>query len=211
VPADAVIFDLDGVLADSRVAFTRCVNAALVAAGAPERPPDELYRFLGPPLRATFAHLTGDDTLADGCLDVYRRRYRAHSAAETTVPEGVADAVAALSQRMPLAVATSKPRPLAVPLIEALGLLDRFAVVEGPALGAHLEPKAETIGRALQRLPAGVRPVMVGDTRFDVEGAHAHGLQCIGVLWGIGSEAELRDAGADAIAPTPADLLELTA
>ena len=107
MPADAVIFDLDGVLADSRVAFTRCVNAALVAAGVPERAPDELYRFLGPPLRATFAHLTGDDTLADGCLDVYRTRYRAHSAAETTVPEGVADAVAALSERMPLAVATS--------------------------------------------------------------------------------------------------------
>ena len=209
MPVDAVIFDLDGVLADSRVAFTRCVNAALVAAGVPERAPDELHRFLGPPLRSTFAHLTGDDALADGCLEVYRARYRAHSAAETTVPDGVADAVAALSERMPLAVATSKPRPLAVPLIEALGLLDRFAVVEGPALDAHLEPKAETIGRALQGLPAGARPVMVGDTRFDVEGAHAHGLQCIGVLWGIGSEEELRDAGADAIVATPADLVAL--
>jgi phosphoglycolate phosphatase len=209
VQADAVIFDLDGVLADSRVAFARCVNAALVAAGVPERAPDELHPFLGPPLRATFAHLTGDDALAEGCLEVYRARYRTHSAAETTVPDGVADAVAALFERMPLAVATSKPRPLAVPLIDALGLLDRFAVVEGPALDAHLEPKAETIGRALRGLPAGAHPVMVGDTRFDVEGAHVHGIECIGVLWGIGTEEELRDAGADAIAATPDELVGL--
>ena len=48
---------------------------------------------------------------------------------------------------------------------------------------------------------------MVGDTRFDVIGAHAHGLACIGVLWGIGSEEELREAGADLLVATPQDLL----
>ncbi len=57
--ADAVIFDLDGVLADSRIAFARCVNAALVAAGVPERPAADLHRYLGPPLHATFVELTG--------------------------------------------------------------------------------------------------------------------------------------------------------
>ncbi len=55
--ADAVIFDLDGVLADSRVAFARCVNAALAAAGVPERRPADLHRYLGPPLHATSSPL----------------------------------------------------------------------------------------------------------------------------------------------------------
>ena len=48
---------------------------------------------------------------------------------------------------------------------------------------------------------------MVGDTRFDVIGAHEHGLACIGVLWGIGSEEELRETGADPLVATPGELL----
>jgi phosphoglycolate phosphatase len=209
VPLDAAIFDLDGVLADSRLAFARCVNAALAGAGFDERPPEELHGFLGPPLLGTFAHLTGDEAVAQRCLEAYRTRYRVHSAAETTVPDGVADAVVTLADRMPLAVATSKARALSVPLLEALGLLDSFTVVEGPALDANHETKAETIARALLGLPADSRPVMVGDTRFDVVGAHEHGLPCIGVLWGIGSEKELREAGADALASTPSELVAL--
>jgi len=209
VEADAVIFDLDGVLADSRVAFARCVNAALVAAGVPERPHADLHRYLGPPLHATFVELTGDTALAQGCLDAYRARYREHAAAETTVPDGMADAIAALAARKPLAVATSKPLALSAPLLEALGLRGHFEVVEGPSLEARAEPKAETIRRALLGLPAGATAVMVGDTRFDVAGAHAHGLPCVGVLWGIGTEDELREAGADALVGTPAELLDL--
>jgi phosphoglycolate phosphatase len=209
VQTDAVIFDLDGVLADSRVAFARCVNAALAAAGVPGRRPADLHRYLGPPLHATFVELTGDAALAQGCLDAYRARYREHAAAETTVPEGMADAIAALAARMPLAVATSKPLALSAPLLEALGLLAHFAVVEGPSLEARAEPKAETIGRALLGLPDGASAVMVGDTRFDVIGAHAHGLPCVGVLWGIGTEAELREAGADALVGSPVELLDL--
>jgi phosphoglycolate phosphatase len=208
VRADAAIFDLDGVLADSRVAFARCVNAALAAAGVPEREPRDLHPYLGPPLLATFAELTGDPTLAQGCLDAYRARYREHGATETTVPDGMGDAIALLAGRMPLAVATSKPLALTGPLLDALGLLGHFTVVEGPSLQAAAEPKAETVRRALRGLPADARPVMVGDRRFDVEGAHAHGLPCIGVLWGIGSEAELRAAGADAIVATPEELLD---
>jgi phosphoglycolate phosphatase len=50
---------------------------------------------------------------------------------------------------------------------------------------------------------------MVGDRRYDVIGAAAHGVVCIGVLWGIGSEEELREAGAEAIVRAPEELGEL--
>jgi phosphoglycolate phosphatase len=98
---------------------------------------------------------------------------------------------------------TSKPLALAEPLLRAVGLGDRFAAVFGPSLQERAEPKAVTLARALA---AHAPHTLVGDRAFDVVAAHAHGLRAIGVLWGIGSEAELRDAGADAIAATPADL-----
>jgi phosphoglycolate phosphatase len=52
---------------------------------------------------------------------------------------------------------------------------------------------------------------MVGDRLFDVRAAHAHGLPCIGVLWGIGSSEELTEAGADALIATPDRLPEAVA
>ena len=56
---------------------------------------------------------------------------------------------------------------------------------------------------------AGATVVMVGDRRYDVEGARHHGVDAIGVLWGYGDRAELESAGAWAIAPTVDDLTAL--
>ena len=51
--------------------------------------------------------------------------------------------------------------------------------------------------------------VMVGDTKYDVLGAKAHGIPAIGVSWGYGSVEEMTDAGAIGIADTMEQLLEL--
>jgi phosphoglycolate phosphatase len=211
--ADAVLFDLDGVIVDSRLAFARCMNAALAEHGLPERPEEELHPYLGPPVHETFRRLAGDGAddgaLVQSCVDAYRARYRSTAVAETSVVAGMPEALAALGATRTLAVVTSKPKPLAEPLLRALGLHDRFAAVFGPSLEVEAEEKATTMARALDALPALERPVMVGDRHYDVIAATAHGIPCIGVLWGIGSEAELRDAGAAALASTPAEVVEL--
>jgi phosphoglycolate phosphatase len=54
-------------------------------------------------------------------------------------------------------------------------------------------------------------PVMVGDRKHDIAAAHENDIRSIGVLWGIGSAEELRTAGADALAHTPAELATLLA
>jgi phosphoglycolate phosphatase len=95
--------------------------------------------------------------------------------------------------------------------LEALGVADRFRAIVGPSLQARDESKSLTIARALEGLPHARRPVMVGDRKFDVLGARSHDMPCIGVLWGIGSEQELRDAGAAALVAEPAALAELLA
>jgi phosphoglycolate phosphatase len=107
----------------------------------------------------------------------------------------------------PLAVATSKPLAYSKPLCDHLGLTPYFAVIEGPSM-AEIEPKTDTLRRALDglELAPGADAPMIGDRLHDVEAAHANGLRCIGVLWGFGTEEELRAAGADAIVTAPEEL-----
>jgi len=207
--ADAALFDLDGVLVDSRIAFVRSVNAALEEHGLPEREPAELHPYLGPPLHRTFASLGAGEEQVDTLVVSYRARYRSTMAEESAVFDGIPEALDALAATMPLVVATSKSRALAEPLLEQLGLLHRFQAVHGPSLQARDEGKSLTIARALEGLPHARRPVMVGDRKFDVLGARAHELPCVGVLWGIGSERELREAGAVALVREPGELVEL--
>ncbi len=51
--------------------------------------------------------------------------------------------------------------------------------------------------------------IMIGDRKFDIEGAHAHGMRCVGVAYGYAQSDELEQAGADFIVDSPAELLQL--
>jgi phosphoglycolate phosphatase len=204
-----VIFDLDGVLVDSRAVFLSCVNYAFDKLGLPQRAPEELLPYIGPPFAFGFGELLGvppDAPIVAACIDGYRERYETASLTETTVAPGIPEALAALHGHR-LAVATSKPRAFAEPLLEAMGLRAHFEVIAGPELSARAEGKTETLGRALRQLGP-TRAVMVGDRSFDILAARAHGLPSIGVTWGIGTTTELEDAGADRLIATPKELPE---
>jgi len=204
----AVIFDLDGCLVDSRRVFLNCMRYALEKLGEPPRPDEELLLYLGPPFVQGFSALfatTEDDPRVTAGIDAYRERYGRTMAAESDVPDGMPDALAELAETHTLAVATSKPYHFAEPLLGHMGLRDYFAVVAGPELDHKLETKAETIANALAAL-GDVEAVMVGDRSFDVFGARAHDLPCIGVTWALADDAELRAAGADAIIAHPSEL-----
>jgi phosphoglycolate phosphatase len=207
MPGTSVIFDLDGVLIDSRAAITRCLNRALAENGLPERPPEELYKFIGPPQSGAFAELVdepADSARVRACILSYRACYAETAVANTEVFPGIPEALAALSRDHRLAVATSKPRPFAESMLRDLGLRDRFAAVAGPEFDAP-DSKTVTLGNALAALGE-TRAVMVGDRSFDMVAAGAHGLPGIGVGWGIGSRIELSGAGARVIVAAPAEL-----
>lgn len=213
----AALFDLDGVLVDSRRPIAQCINHALEREGLAPEPEAALHGFIGPPLRDCFAALLAargrsEDRVAS-CIGHYRERYREVAPTETPAFPGIAACLEALAPRLPLAVATSKPEAFARPILESLGLARHFRAIVGPPLReTHAEDKTRTVARALAAFaPAapGTPVAMIGDRHFDVRAGAAHALLTIGVTWGIGDEAELREAGADLLVASPFALREL--
>lgn len=216
-PHDAILFDLDGVLVDSRHAISQCLNHALVELGLAPEPVEVLHGWIGAPLHDVFLALLpargADPALAPTAIEYYRERYTIVAPKATPAFEGIPEALEALTADHRLAVATSKPVEFARPILESLGLAVHFeAIIGAPLDKTHHEDKTATVGRALRILglePSDCRAAMVGDRHFDVIAGRTHGLTTIGAIWGIGGKDELEQAGADYLAATPSSLVDL--
>lgn len=204
----AVIFDFDGVLADSTYAITTCIAEVLAARDVATPEPAELTACVGPPLATSFARFldaSADSTAVGECVDDYRSRYATASLERTQLYPGINQQLTELSGEYVLAVATSKPARFTRPLLEKFGLARLFGCIATPALDALAEPKEVTVRSALVAL-SHPSAVMVGDRSFDVQGARANNLCTIGVTWGAGTRGELEAANAAAIIDDPAEL-----
>lgn len=208
-PFTAILVDLDGTVMESALGITRSLSIALEELGFPVPPPSRLIEFVGPPIYdglRDVAGLTGAD--AEAVLERYRARYRAVGAFEAEPYAGVREALVALRDLAPLAIATSKPESTAIRILEHFGFAPLFTVIAGASDDESRSEKADVITRALELLRAESvdvsRPVMIGDRIHDVEGAAAHGIPAIVAGWGYGAPEEA--AGAIAVAATPAEL-----
>ena len=208
-----LFLDLDGTLIDSAVGITRCVAHALQQMDHPVPPPHELRRWIGPALRTSFAPLLVDPVRVEAAVVHYRDRFETHGWAEHEIYPGIADAIEALhGAGHRLAVVTAKNEPHARKIIAHLPFGHRFDDVIGATADGRISHKPELIAEALQRLALdAAQCVMIGDRHMDIEGARHHGMRNVGVLWGFGSESELREAGADQLAASPAQLPGLLA
>jgi phosphoglycolate phosphatase len=194
-----VIFDLDGVLIDSLRSIGTSLNHALVAMGREPLPLEKLRPRIGPPIEDSAAALLGsrEPALIAAFIERYRARYGATALAETEPMAGLAEVLAELAERVPLAVATSKAEVYARPILAGLGVDRYFRAIHGRSLALDGEGKAAVIGRALADFDGRADGlVMVGDRSHDVVGARAHGIPTIGVLHGMGGREELLAAGA---------------
>ena len=206
-----LFFDLDGTLIDSAVGITRCVAYALERLDHPVPSETELRRWIGPALRVSFAPLLGDDERVEQAVAFYRERFETHGWEEHEVYPGIAETLQTLHEAgHRLAVVTAKNEPYARKILSHLPFGAYFEDIIGSTADGRLSHKPELIGEALQRLaPVREDLWMIGDRHMDIEGARHHGLSSVGVLWGFGSEQELREAGATQLATTPMQLLSL--
>ena len=200
-PYDAVVFDLDGTLFDAEEGIVSSVKAAVEGLGL-EVPQDvDLRQVVGPPLRESFRDLLGvPQELVEKARDLYSADFSSRGMYLYSVYPHVRSILEMLGKNgVHVSVATSKPLWLAMDILRYLRmdrLVDRvMGEIDGPVkLG-----KPELIRRALPEKYKNA--AMVGDRKFDVEGAKANGIEAIGVAYGCGSEEELQDAGATVIIP----------
>ena len=210
VQPGAVLFDLDGTLTASGPGITRSVAAALNALGLPPLDETALLRFIGPPLLDSFRDIAGlDEVTTLEAMAVYRGYFVEYGMFENAVYPGIPGLLRELVDAgRRLAVATSKPLPYAVPIIEHFALADYFEAVFGPAIDGDGTEKGDVVAQALDSLHVDLDDVvLVGDRSHDVVGAHENGIACIGALWGYGSREEL--AAAEALAADVDELAEL--
>jgi phosphoglycolate phosphatase len=207
-PYDAVLLDLDGTLSESGPAIVAAVSKALEHLGRDPLEEQALRAFIGPPLEVSFSSLPGfDDELVAEATRVYRQHY---DLLGPPLYPGIEGGLQLLRDAgMKVSLATSKPEPLALEIITDKGLLHLFDAVCGAGHDSERTTKADVVAKALDRLGRPSRPVMVGDRHHDVEGAAAHGVPCLGVLWGYGAADELLGAGAVGLVSDVGELLDV--
>ncbi len=203
LPFRVVGFDLDGTLLDTSGDLAAAVNDALASVGRPTLSVEANRPMIGGGSRHMLAQgmqATGGCTDAE--LDVLTARllgyYEANIAVHTRPFPGVLDALDALAARgVTIGVMTNKVEHLAVKLLDALGLSARFAAVIGGDTVGQGKPAPEPILEMVRRCGGG-RAAFVGDSIYDIEGAHNAGLPAVAVSFGF-LHQPVETLGADAV------------
>jgi len=216
----AILFDLDGTLADTddmlvdRLAQRLARWAFLMPGRDPAVVARRLMMNAENPFNGLYAwadrlYLDEAWAFARGLVPLWRKP--AHPSEAAPVP-GVVAAVRDLAQRYAVGVVTTRSNRAAVDILRAIGLDGALGVVANARSTLRIKPHPAPVLWAARQL--GIPPeacLMVGDTTVDMRAGLAAGTQVIGVLCGFGDRDELAQAGAQAVIESPAALPSLLA
>jgi N-acetyl-D-muramate 6-phosphate phosphatase len=213
IAVDAVLFDLDGTLADTAPDLGAALNRVRGDRGLEPIPLSRLRPYASHGARGLIGAGMG---VAPGepAYEQLREAFLAHYAAALCVNSmlfsDVDVVLAALDARaLPWGIVTNKATRYTTPLLEALKLTERArAVVCGDTV-PFAKPHPAPLKEAARRL--GVAPercVYVGDARRDVEAGNAAGMRTLVARWGyIESDEKPETWLADGVVDSPAALL----
>ena len=207
---DYILFDFDGTVYDTVEGITRSVQYALRQHGM-DAPLESLRCFAGPPLLEMFMERFGvEEELAKALTADFRVRYRPIGVYESRVFPGVKELLLHLrAAGKKTAVATSKPQRLAEELLARENMTGLFDFICGAGDNGEGNAKWQVVERAMEGLDADrSKTILVGDTRYDVSGAHRCGIPCVGVEYGYAIPGDMESSGADAMVR---DTMELEA
>ena len=217
-PGPALIFDLDGTLADTSPDLLGATNAVLAARGRPLLDLAHLRHLVGfgaralihQAMEASGTAVTEEEMPA--LVEIFLAHYRAHIADGTRLFPHVAETLDTLkAQGARLGVLTNKPQELTDPLLPLLGLDGLFAAVYGAGRKPYTKPDPRIFHDVVTDLGGGPA-VMIGDSITDLNTARAAGAPCILMSYGF-TPVPACELGADRVlddfAQLPATLDDL--
>ena len=193
-----ILFDFDGTVFDTVEGITKSARYAINKFGLDDSL-EFLRQFAGPPLVDKFMEVYGfPREQAEQATAYFKERYHPIGLYECHIFPGMKEMLTRLKEAgFVLGIATSKPQHLAEELLEGEDMIKLFDVICGSGGKGNNDSKESVLRRAMETLGAVLKDtVLVGDTKYDVLGAKACGVDCIGVRFGYAAEGELEEAGA---------------
>jgi 2-phosphoglycolate phosphatase len=213
----AVLWDLDGTIADTHRLIHHCLDYTLNAHIGRGMSFEAWEQWVGVPLRDLFpvayAH-HGLDAPDGDTVASLTQRYRARLAevdGEVEPFPGVVGTLESLRRAgSRMAVVTTKHERAAIRTLKNLGIADLFEAVVCGDHCAHYKPHPEPFRLACEKLALDPDScAAVGDTTADVLGAKAAGVYAVAALWGAAGVEKLMAAGPDSAVRCPEELLEI--
>ncbi|SHJ91740.1 phosphoglycolate phosphatase [Hathewaya proteolytica DSM 3090] len=191
-----MLFDLDGTLTDSGEGIMNSFQYALEQFNIQIKDKSELRRVIGPPLKQSFMeffHMS--ESVADKAIEAYRVYFKEKGIYENKLYDGVTSMLHILkSLNKTIILATSKPTIFSEQILKHFDIHKYFTYISGSTLDGLRSEKEDIINYALKENnifnPA--EAIMIGDRKFDIEGAKKCNIDSIGVSYGYGSVEELK-------------------
>lgn len=211
-----LIFDLDGTLVDSLPGISTSLNRALTLQGLPNHPEERVRRFVGDGLEMLIRRACPpdpDEHRVRDLIQTFKEAYQTDWQAGTIPYPGIQKLLESLqADGFMLAVLSNKTHPFTVAMVQMLFPSIHFSAVLGqrdqiphkPAPDGALE-----IARSVGLPPAAC--TIIGDSSIDLATASNARMASIAVSWGYHDLARLIASGANRIAHSPAELLDLLA
>lgn len=213
MPHQAVLFDLDGTLADTLMDIAYCMNHVLGQFNLPGHAVPVYRNFVGDGVRLLVERALppGQKHRTEQVLEVYLPYLIEHGADNAELYPGIANLLDSLTARgIALAVCSNKPHASTVDVVGKLMGDWSFAVVQGHTEPFEKKPAPDMALHICKQI--GVEPadcLFVGDSDVDMQTAANAGMIGVGVAWGFRGAAEVRTAGAGHLIDQPMDLMSL--
>lgn len=187
----AVLLDFDGTLVDTSEGIFHSIAVAFQKMEMPLPSEEILWNFMGPPISYSFQTFAGmNPQQSERATQFFRIDYEENGVYRSKPYEGLPELLRRLrAEGVKIGVATLKPEKMAKLLLSRFGISELVDACIGNAGDEiHLATKAQIIERVLEQL-GGISKqdvVLIGDTRYDREGAQQTGIDFIAAAYGYG-------------------------
>lgn len=211
----AIIFDLDGTVADTISAIREGVNLTMEQLGYPVHTDAGIRRFINHGARelirqALPAEVGADPARVDEALDVYQGMYERTYKNTNLCYDGMAQAMTELAKSYQLAILSNKQDRMVKGLAAQLLPAGVVKIAQGQVEGVPTKPDPTAVWQVCRAL--GVEPsecAFVGDSDVDMHTAINAGCLPVGVEWGYRGADVLIEAGAKVLVKTPSELVSV--